>query len=73
MMVYPNHSLTSSSYEHTSEEWADHQDLLIRLYIVENKRLKEVKEIMVHDLNFYATCYTTHHLFVDAMLKCIQQ
>ncbi|KIN01170.1 hypothetical protein OIDMADRAFT_145279 [Oidiodendron maius Zn] len=44
-----------SEYDHTSEEWEAQRDLFTHYYAVEDKPLREVKEIMENQYGFRAT------------------
>ena len=40
---------------YTKEEWEAQKNTIERLYIIENKSLKEVSGFLEHNLGFYAT------------------
>lgn len=48
-------SSRNSEYDHTSEEWEAQRDLFTHYYAVEDKPLREVKEIMENQYGFRAT------------------
>lgn len=45
----------NSEYDHTSEEWEAQRDLFTHHYAVEDRPLREVKEIMENSYGFCAT------------------
>jgi hypothetical protein len=45
----------NSEYDHTSEEWEAQRDLFTHHYAVEDRPLREVKEIMETSYGFCAT------------------
>jgi hypothetical protein len=48
-------SSKNSEYDHTSDEWEAQRDLFTHYYAVEDKPLREVKEIMETHYGFRAT------------------
>lgn len=48
-------SSRNSEYDHTSQEWEAQRDLFTHYYAVEDKPLREVKEIMETQYGFRAT------------------
>jgi hypothetical protein len=42
----------------TSQEWEDQRSEITRLYLTENKPLKDIVEIMERKYSFCATCVT---------------
>jgi hypothetical protein len=43
----------------TAEEWERHRSLFTRLYVGENRTLKEIRQILARDYDFHATFVTT--------------
>lgn len=41
---------------HTSQEWEDQRSEITRLYLTENRPLKDIVEIMEREFSFCATC-----------------
>lgn len=48
-------SSKNSEFDHTSEEWEAQRDIFTHYYAVEDKPLREVKEIMESQYGFRAT------------------
>ena len=48
-----------SGVPHTAEEWDQHRSLFTRLYVGENRTLKEIRQIFARDHGFHAT-FVTH-------------
>jgi hypothetical protein len=51
----PDHRLTKSTTGPSADQWAGIQDIFTRLYIVENRKLKDVKEILSKEHGFRAS------------------
>jgi hypothetical protein len=45
----------AAAYPTSGIDWEDHRDTIIRLYIVEDKPLSEVRQIMENKFRFKAT------------------
>jgi hypothetical protein len=48
-------SSRNSEFDHTSEEWEAQRDIFTHYYAVEDKPLREVREIMEAQYGFRAT------------------
>lgn len=53
--ISPDHSTPQHSAAHRELQWAHHRPTIKRLYLDENKTLKEVMEIMENSHKFTAT------------------
>ena len=52
----PMPNMWSQPRFHTSQEWEDQRSEITRLYLTENKPLKDIIETMENEYSFCATC-----------------